>query len=79
MESEDESDFEDFSEPSSSPNLSDDDDGEDDGDARMARAAARGIQPYLFEPLADAPRRGRGLGTVPGKLLQQLETTLMPI
>lgn len=62
MESEDESDFEDFSEPSSSPNLSDDDDGEDDGDAqaRMARDAARGIEPYLFEPLADAPVAGAG-------------------
>ena len=61
-----ESDFEDDSEPSStsSPDLSDN----DDGDARLAGAAAapRGIEPYLFEPLADAPPPGLGDGDLAG-------------
>lgn len=61
MDSDRESDWEEFLEPDTYSDLSDDDDGDgdtdsgDDGEEAEVDRPARGIQPYLFEPLEDAP------------------------
>lgn len=60
MDSDRESDWEEFLEPDTYSDLSDDDEGDGDTDSGDGEEAEvdrppRGIEPYLFEPLEDAP------------------------